>query len=69
MTEQENIDHIGTVVLNCIHMNKPLPDRFLDAAEHFVKMAGFSSWCKKVIVGAINERRHENALKQGDEEQ
>lgn len=66
MTEQENIDHIGTVVLNCIHMNKPLPDRFLDAAEHFVRMAGFSKWCQKVIVGAINEQRRANALKQKD---
>ena len=67
--EQQNVDHIGTVVLNCIRMNKPLPGRFLDATEHFVRMAGFSKWCQKVIVGAINERRHENALKQGDEEQ
>lgn len=62
MTEQENIDHIGTVVLNCIRMNNPLPGRFLDAAEHFVKMAGFSSWCKKIIVDAINEQRHSNSL-------
>ena len=62
MTEQENIDHIGTVVLNCIRMNKPLPGRFLDAAEHFVRMAGFSKWCQKTIVDAINEQRHSNSL-------
>ena len=68
MTEQENIDHIGTCMLNCIHMNKPLPDRFLDAAEHFVKMAGFSSWCKNVVIKAIDERRCENALKRKDTE-
>ena len=36
MNKNESIDHIGTVMLNCIRMNKPLPDRFLDAAEHFV---------------------------------
>lgn len=69
MNENESVDHIGTVMLNCIHMNKPLPDRFLDAAEHFVRMAGFSKWCQKVLVDAINEQRRANALKQEDEEQ
>lgn len=69
MTKDEAVDHIGTVMLNCIRMNKPLPDRFLDAAEHFVRMAGFSKWCQKVIVDAINEQRRANALKQEDEEQ
>lgn len=68
MNENESVDHIGTVMLNCIHMNKPLPDRFLDAAEHFVRMAGFSKWCQKVLVDAIDEQRHANALKQKDEE-
>ena len=68
MNKNESIDHIGTVMLNCIRMNKPLPDRFLDAAEHFVRMAGFSKWCQKVLVDAINEQRHANALKQEDEE-
>ena len=67
MTEQENIDHIGTVVLNCIRMNKPLPGRFLDATEHFVRMAGFSKWCQKVLVDAIDEQRRANALKQEDD--
>lgn len=69
MNENESVDHIGTVMLNCIHMNKPLPDRFLDAAEHFVRMAGFSKWCQKVLVDAIDEQRRANALKQKDEEQ
>lgn len=69
MNENESVDHIGTVMLNCIHMNKPLPDRFLDAAEHFVRMAGFSKWCQKVLVDAIDEQRRANALKQEDEEQ
>lgn len=69
MSENEPVDHIGTVMLNCIHMNKPLPDRFLDAAEHFVRMAGFSKWCQKVLVDAIDEQRRTNALKQEDEEQ
>ena len=66
--ERQNVDHIGTVVLNCIRMNTPLPSRFLDAAEHFVRMAGFSKWCQKVLVGAIDEQRRANALKQEDEE-
>lgn len=69
MDENESVDHIGTVMLNCIRMNKPLPSRFLDAAEHFVRMAGFSKWCQKVLVDAINEQRRANALKQKDEEQ
>ena len=70
MSENEPVDHIGTVMLmNCIRMNKPLPDRFLDAAEHFVRMAGFSKWCQKVLVDAIDEQRRANALKQKDEEQ
>lgn len=69
MNENESVDHIGTVMLNCIHMNKPLPDRFLDAAEHFVRMAGFSKWCQKVLVDAIDGQRRANALKQKDEEQ
>lgn len=60
--EQQNVDHIGTVVLNCIRMNQPLPSRFLDAAEHFVRMAGFSKWCQKIIVDAINEQKHSNSL-------
>ena len=67
MNENESIDHIGTVMLNCIKMNKPLPSRFLDAAEHFVRMAGFSKWCQKVLVDAIDEQRHANALKQEDD--
>lgn len=68
MNENESVDHIGTVMLNCIRMNKPLPSRFLDAAEHFVRMAGFSKWCQKVLVDAIDEQRRANALKQEDEE-
>ena len=68
MDENESVDHIGTVMLNCIRMNKPLPSRFLDAAEHFVRMAGFSKWCQKVLVDAIDEQRRVNALKQEDEE-
>lgn len=68
MNENEPVDHIGTVMLNCIRMNKPLPSRFLDAAEHFVRMAGFSKWCQKVLVDAIDEQRRTNALKQEDEE-
>lgn len=68
MNENEAVDHIGTVILNCIRMNKPLPSRFLDAAEHFVRMAGFSSWCQNVVIKAIDERRCENALKHKDEE-
>lgn len=68
MNKNESVDHIGTVMLNCIRMNKPLPGRFLDAAEHFVRMAGFSKWCQKVLVDAIDEQRRANALKQEDEE-
>jgi pantoate kinase len=70
MTENEAVDHIGTVMLNCIKMNKPLPDRFLDAAEHFVRMAGFSKWCQKIVIDAIDEQRRSNSLlKREDEEQ
>lgn len=69
MAEQDNIDHIGVCLMNCIHMNTPFPDKFLDALQHFVKMAGFSSWCKTVVLKAIDERRCENALKRKDIEQ
>ena len=53
--EQDNYDHLATVLLNCVRMNK-LSQRALAEIWQYACNASFTEVYKNVLVDAIKEK-------------
>lgn len=55
LQQQDNYDHLATVLLNCVRMNS-LSTKALQELWQYACQASFSEVYKKVLVDAIKEK-------------
>lgn len=55
LQQQDNYDHLATVLMNCVRMNS-LSAKALHELWQYVCQASFSETYKKVLIDAIKEK-------------
>lgn len=55
LQQQDNYDHLATVLMNCVRMNS-LSTNALHELWQYARLASFSETYKKVLIDAIKEK-------------